>query len=410
MDLVHLFISPFEEDVLWKRIRDHLSPTLVRAGAAARSAMDLWTLEQVFEAGKHVLKGPGAVYNDLFNPAVVQVNPIKKEPGLSSKPGIVSVKQEPTVNKSLALSEELTSYLASMADSNRIMTTMLEKQIKGQRKWDEEMQRTLAQLKTTSSITLPAEEEHSFNYLRMLMEQIAQQTTYLALESQYLEGPQWDSMVKTHSQCSREASQSNDPSQDTQQDTQDFYNGSMKAGIRSNKMFHWRTYETKTKEWKVRTGEPVIVGPGNDEYSIPENLYGLVPDVNKARNKVLVLPGEVKKPSPAYRKTVEVQSGNLKQDVWNQMMKVPVTLSAEHWLATSPSMHSKMKSYVTPKRVLTKQMIVNDVTSQESEVETEDQQWDPEPLPPIEDGVSHLEGCIHINELPAVQFYVTTMQ
>ncbi|KAK0218945.1 hypothetical protein IW262DRAFT_1274075, partial [Armillaria fumosa] len=138
--------------------------------------------------------------------------------------------------------------------------------------------------------------------------------------------------------------------------------------------------------------------------------YSSVPDVNKARNKVLVLPGKVKKPGPAYRKTVEAQSGNLEQDVWDQMMKAPVTLSAEHWLATSPSMHSKMKSYVIPKRVPTKQMIVNDVTGQESGVETEDQQWDLEPLPPIEDKVSHLEGCIHINELLAVQFYVTTMQ
>ncbi|KAK0232592.1 hypothetical protein IW262DRAFT_1289838 [Armillaria fumosa] len=65
----------------------------------------------------------------------------------------------------------------------------------------------------------------------------------------------------------------------------------------------------------------VIVGPGNDKYSIPENPYGLVldvnllPDVNETRNKVSVLPGEVKKPRPAYQKTVEAQSGNLEQDM-----------------------------------------------------------------------------------------------
>ncbi|KAK0218868.1 hypothetical protein IW262DRAFT_1297992 [Armillaria fumosa] len=137
-------MSNMNLDVLWKRMRDHLSSTPAPAGAAARSSKDPWTLEQVFEARKHVLKGPGAVYNDLFNLAVVQVNPVKKVPVLNSKPGFVNIKQEPTVNKSLALPEELTSYLTGMADSNQIMTMMLEKQIKEQKKWDEEMQRTLA--------------------------------------------------------------------------------------------------------------------------------------------------------------------------------------------------------------------------------------------------------------------------
>ncbi|KAK0473630.1 hypothetical protein IW261DRAFT_1569718 [Armillaria novae-zelandiae] len=141
----------------------------------------------------------------------------------------------------------------------------------------------------------------------------------------------------------------------------------------------------------------VIVGPGNDEYSIPENPYGsvldvnLLPDVNEAQNKVSVLPGEVKRPGPAYRKTVDAQSGNLEQDVWDQMMKAPVTLSAEHWLAASPGMRTA------------------DVTEQENGVEPEAQGWDPEPLPPVEEDVSQVEGGISIDKLPAVHFYVTTM-
>ncbi len=73
---------------------------------------------------------------------------------------------------------------------------------------------------------------------------------------------------------------------------------------------------------------PVISTTGNNGYLEPENPYAAVPDVTVLPSpgrveKFSVLPGEVKK-EPAYRKKVEVQSGNLERKSGDQMMKAPI--------------------------------------------------------------------------------------
>ncbi len=45
LDLVKLFISPYEKEILWKRMKDHLSSQPVAAATAtnpARNARDPW--------------------------------------------------------------------------------------------------------------------------------------------------------------------------------------------------------------------------------------------------------------------------------------------------------------------------------------------------------------------------------
>ncbi|PBK82548.1 hypothetical protein ARMGADRAFT_1038573 [Armillaria gallica] len=73
-----------------------------------------------------------------------------------------------------------------------------------------------------------AEEKEDISYLKNMLEKLVQQTSHMASEKvdQYLEGPQWESVVKTRGQRWQEASQANEPLQDTQ----DFYKRSMKAG------------------------------------------------------------------------------------------------------------------------------------------------------------------------------------
>ncbi|KAK0450478.1 uncharacterized protein EV420DRAFT_1482685 [Desarmillaria tabescens] len=73
-----------------------------------------------------------------------------------------------------------------------------------------------------------AEEKEDIGYLRNMLEKLVQQTSHLAPDKvdQYLEGPRWESVVKTRGQQCQEASQAND----TPQDTQDFHKRSMKAG------------------------------------------------------------------------------------------------------------------------------------------------------------------------------------
>ena len=72
------------------------------------------------------------------------------------------------------------------------------------------------------------EEKEDISYLKNMLEKLVQQTSHMALEKvdQYLEGPWWESVVKTRGQWQQEASQANEPLQDTQ----DFCKDSMKAG------------------------------------------------------------------------------------------------------------------------------------------------------------------------------------
>ena len=164
---------------------------------------------------------------------------------------------------------------------------------------------------------------------------------------------------------------------------------------------------------RSRSCPPVISTTGNDGYLEPENPYTAVPDVTLLPSpgrveKFSVLPGEVKK-EPAYRKKVEAQSGDLEKEVWDQMMKAPVTLTAEHWLALSPGARQKMKTYVMPKRIPTSKVLLEDVTDAEDNEETE------EPRVPLGSVANilepGLENCIRIEDLPVkCSFYVTTMR
>ena len=120
LDLVKLFISPSEPEVLWKCMKDRLSSLPVAAATAtnpARNAHDPWVLEDVFDAGTWVLKGPGTVYNDIFDSALPVVPSTTKAeaPSVPSNRGIITYKKEPAKAE---LPEEMNSFLATMADSN----------------------------------------------------------------------------------------------------------------------------------------------------------------------------------------------------------------------------------------------------------------------------------------------------
>ena len=164
---------------------------------------------------------------------------------------------------------------------------------------------------------------------------------------------------------------------------------------------------------RPRLSPPVISTTGNDGYLEPENPYAAVPDVTLLPSpgrveKFSVLPGEVRK-EPAYRKKVEAQSGDLEKEVWDQMMKAPITLTAEHWLASSPGARQKMKTYVTPKRIPTSKVLLEDVTDAEDDEKPE------EPRVPLGSVANilepGLENCIRIEDLPVeCSFYITTMQ
>ncbi|PBK91033.1 hypothetical protein ARMGADRAFT_933394 [Armillaria gallica] len=96
----------------------------------------------------------------------------------------------------------------------------------------------------------------------------------------------------------------------------------------------------------------------------------LLPSLGRVE-KFSVLPGEVRK-EPAYRKKVEVQSGDSEKEVWDQMMKAPVTLTTEHWLASSPGARQKMKTYVMPKRIPTSKVLLEDVTDAKDDEKPEE--------------------------------------
>ncbi len=342
LDLVKLFISPFKKEILWKHMKDHLSSQPVAVATAtnpARNARDPWDLEDMFNAGTWVLKGPGAVYNELFDSSLPAMDSTSKAeaPSILSNRGMVTYKKEPATAE---LPDEVNSFLATMADSNRLIVKLLEMSVLSQSKRDEELHKMLAQIKTQPRITQSApvqstcgqygsnapgnchfcetpghfqvdcpyklemittgelvhvpgmqnmyrlrdgnpppkepagmsprariqhyyetrkasgsntvgqtyiaapqlsgpvpqyvmshqiaEEKEDISYLKNMLEKLVQQTSHMAPEKvdQYLEGPQWESVVKTRGQRRQEASQANEPLQDTQ----DFCKHSMKAG------------------------------------------------------------------------------------------------------------------------------------------------------------------------------------
>ncbi|PBK87760.1 hypothetical protein ARMGADRAFT_1034654 [Armillaria gallica] len=80
------------------------------------------------------------------------------------------------------------------------------------------------------------------------------------------------------------------------------------------------------------------------------------------------------------------------------MMKAPIILTAEHWLALSPDARQKMKTYVMPKRIPTSKVLLEDVTGAEDDEELEEPQVLLGSVANIlEPG---LENCIRIENLP----------
>ncbi|SJL11864.1 uncharacterized protein ARMOST_15275 [Armillaria ostoyae] len=340
LDLVQLFILPFKKDTLWKHMKDRLGsqPVVATMANPARNACDPWALEDMFNTGNWVLKGPGTVYNELFDgllPTIDSTPKVEAESAPSPR-AMVTYKKEPTTAE---LPDEVNNFLAKMADSNRLIVKLLETQVSSQSKRDEELHKMLAQIKTQPRITqavpvssthgqygsnapgnchfcetpghyqvdcpyklemittrelvhvpgtqnmyrlwdrnppprepagmsprariqhyykmhkasgsnpvgqtyimalqlsgpVPqyvmshqiAEEKEDISYLKNMLEKLVQQTSHMAPEKvdQHLEGPQWDSIVKTRGQRRQEASQAND----SLQDTQDFHKHSMKA-------------------------------------------------------------------------------------------------------------------------------------------------------------------------------------
>ncbi len=158
LDLVKLFISPFEKEILWKHMKDHLSSQPVAAATAtnlARNACDPWDLEDVFNAGTWVLKGPGTVYNELFDSLLPATDSTSKAeaPSIPSNRGMVTYKKEPATAE---LPDEVNSFLAMMADSNRLIVKLLEMSVSSQSKRDEELHKMLAQIKTQPQVTQSA--------------------------------------------------------------------------------------------------------------------------------------------------------------------------------------------------------------------------------------------------------------
>ncbi|PBK85110.1 hypothetical protein ARMGADRAFT_1036606 [Armillaria gallica] len=80
------------------------------------------------------------------------------------------------------------------------------------------------------------------------------------------------------------------------------------------------------------------------------------------------------------------------------MMKAPIILTAEHWLALSPGARQKMKTYVMPKRISTSKVLLEDVTGTEDDEELEEPQV---PLGSVANILEPgLENCIRIEDLP----------
>ncbi|PBK80331.1 hypothetical protein ARMGADRAFT_1040156 [Armillaria gallica] len=121
----------------------------------ARNTHDPWVLEDVFDAGTWVLKGPGAVYNEIFDSALPVAPSTTKAEALSVplNRGIITYKKKPVKAE---LPEEMNSFLAMMADSNRLIVKLLETSVLSQSKRDEELHKMLMQIKTQSKITQSA--------------------------------------------------------------------------------------------------------------------------------------------------------------------------------------------------------------------------------------------------------------
>ncbi|PBL04495.1 hypothetical protein ARMGADRAFT_1022902 [Armillaria gallica] len=400
LDLVRLFISPFETEVSWKCMKDCLSSQLVAAATVTnlvRNTCDPWVLEDVFDAGTWVLKGPGAVYNKVFDSALPVAASTTKAEALSMplNRGIITYKKEPAKAE---LPKEMNSLLAMMANSNRLIVKLLETTVSSQSKRDEELHKMLIQIKTQPRITqsVPIQStrwQYGSNapgnchfcetpghfqvdcpykleiittgelvhvpdlYCGLIIIRPGASTLHMAPEKvdQYLEGPQWESVVKTRGQQWQEDSQANEPLQNTQ----DFHKYSMKAGE------HYKKAAVVTRL------------------------------------------GEVRK-ELAYRKKVEVPSGNLEKEVWDQMMNAPITLTAEDWLALSPGARQKMKTYVMPKRILISKVLLENVTDAKDDEKLEELRV---PLGSVANILEPgLENYIRIEDLPVeCSFYVTTM-
>ncbi len=164
LDLVKLFISPFEKEILWKRMKDRLSSQPVAVATAtnpARNARNPWDLEDMFNAGTWVLKGPGAVYNELFDSSLPTTDSTSKAeaPSIPSNRGMVTNKKEPTTAE---LPDEVNSFLATMANSNRLIVKLLETSVSSQSKRHEELHKMLAQIKTQPWVTqsVPVQSTH----------------------------------------------------------------------------------------------------------------------------------------------------------------------------------------------------------------------------------------------------------
>ncbi len=79
-------------------MKDCLSSQPVAAATAtnpARNAHDPWDLEDVFNAGTWVLKGPGAVYKELFDSSLPAMDSTSKAeaPSIPSNRGMVTYKK-----------------------------------------------------------------------------------------------------------------------------------------------------------------------------------------------------------------------------------------------------------------------------------------------------------------------------
>ncbi len=120
-----------------------------------RNAHDPWNLEDVFNAGTWVLKGPGTVYNELFDSLLLAMDSTSKAeaPSIPSNRGMVTYKKEPATAE---LPDEVNSFLAMMANSNRLIVKLLETSVSSQSKRDEELHKMLAQIKTQPRVTQSA--------------------------------------------------------------------------------------------------------------------------------------------------------------------------------------------------------------------------------------------------------------
>ncbi len=120
-----------------------------------RNAHNSWVLEDVFDVGTWVLKGPSAVCNKVFDSLLPMVASTSKAaaPNVPSNRSMVTYKKKPAI---VELPEEVNSFLATMTDSNRLIVKLLETSVSSQSKRDEELHKMLVQIKTQSRITQSA--------------------------------------------------------------------------------------------------------------------------------------------------------------------------------------------------------------------------------------------------------------